>query len=254
MTWYHLRHRSVWYGPGSDAAGDVELPRPALFAWGDGERYENPELLREILRGNVIARDYVAKIAEVPHPAPTLPQPAPHLVGTPEWYDFRVSDHLRRGGSENLATAYYLGYGKKYGLRFSEDSWPDFTDEGRLWVEDVRVCLHLALENELLKDPARYAGLEQEAEGVGLRTLAFDTHSDAYIAAGVGRLPLADLLIIFSTPDLPDLVGPTGLWQALETVPWVAKEELTKLLGRHVDTARANAEQKIIGRREPEEV
>lgn len=253
MTWYHVRHVSVLYGPGSETAGDVELPRPALFAWGSGEKYENPELARQILRGNPVAADYVARIAQMSRPPAHLPQPAPHLVGQPEWYDFRVADHLSRGGkTDDNAGSYYLNYGKKYGIRFSTESYPDFTTDGKLWCEAVRVYLHLALEMELLKDPARYARLELENDGVGLKTLAFDTHSDAYVAAGVSKLPVADLAIIFSTPDLKDLVSPTGIWQAFETVPSVVKEELKKWLGRPDDTQAARAQEKIIERRQPE--
>ncbi|MBA2320100.1 MAG: hypothetical protein H0V89_02995 [Deltaproteobacteria bacterium] len=246
MTWYRLRHGSVWYGPGSDEGGDVALDRPATFTWGDGEPYENPELGREVQRGNPVAREYVARIASMARPTPQAAQPCPSRVGTPEWYDFRVADHERRGGSpDDLTTAYYLSYGKKYGHRFSEERYPHFTPAGKHWCEAVRVYLHLALEMELLKSPEEYARLELENRGLGLRTLAFDTHSDAYVAAGVSSLPAADLAIIFSTPDLQDLVSPTGIWQALETAPSVVKEEVKKLFGSRLDQAAIHAQDKI---------
>ena len=63
---------------------------------------------------------------------------------------------------------------------------------------------------------------------------------------------MADLARIFATPDLKDLVSPTGIWQAFETVPSVIKEELKKWLGRPDDVQAERAQVKIIERRQPE--
>lgn len=245
LPWYQLGHGSVLYPPAREAAGDVLLEKPAIYAWGDKVRYENPELGRQVQAGLPVAVVYVERIASISRPKDGA-IPCPERVGTPEWYDFRVEDHLRRGGREDdETTKYYLNYGKKYGLRFSEEKYPKFTEQGKRWCEAVRVCLHVALENEILADNQKYARLERDNDGWGLRALAYDTHADAYIAAGVARLPASDLAIIFSTPDLVDLVSPSGIWQAFETAPWVIKEELKKLLGSQVDVAKAAAERKI---------
>jgi hypothetical protein len=251
LPWYQLGHGSVLYPPARES-GDVWLEKPATYAWGDGHRYENPELGREIQSGHAVAVAYAERIAGMNRPTdPALAVPCPERVGTPEWYDFRVADHLRRGGrTDDKTTGYYLDYGKKYGLRFSEVEYPKLTDAGKRWCEAVGVCLHVALEMEILADAAKYARLERENDGWGLRALAYDTHADGYVAAGVARLPPADLAIIFSTPDLVDLVSPSGIWQAFETAPSVVKEELKKLLGSQRDTARQQAEDKIVDRGE----
>lgn len=229
MTWYRRAYGCVLYPPGSAEPADEQLPRPAIYRWGDGEAFENPELGRQLLRGNPAATAYVARIARTGRPSHSAAWPAPHTVGTPEWYDSRTEDHLRRGGAaDDRVSRYYQGYGKKYCIRFSADLYPQLSDDGQRWVIDARMHLHLAIEEALLRDPHAYADLERD--GQAFEEMAYGTHSDAYLAAGLASLPLADLSRIFAAPDMKDLLTPKAVAQVVETAPAVVRERLRDLL------------------------
>jgi hypothetical protein len=138
-----------------------------------------------------------------------LPTPiAP--VGSLDYYAERHADFEQREPGRS-APDYYLGYGDRYVRRFSEEVYPLLSAAGQRWLVDVRVGLQVAIEDELARDPNAFAVLE--ADGPAFRRFAFDTHPQAYWDAGLGGLPVADLLTIGLTPDSEDLLSFEGIVQ-----------------------------------------
>ena len=211
--------------PAGDAAAEGHLPGDS-FSWGDGTTFANPELARQLAMANGEARAYAARIAAT-RPVPVLPRPYPERLGTPEWYDARRDDHLIRHEGNPEPPSYYLAYGKKYCLRFSEALYPDLSDAGQRWLIKTRTYLQLAIEERLLDDPDGFDALESDDER--FQAFAFETHARAYLAGGLAALPVEDLLAIAATPDLRDLLTPEGLAQILETAPIVAIADLARL-------------------------
>ena len=101
------------------------------------------------------------------------------------------------------AAGYYAGFGHAYCDRFTQDAQPMMSEVGQRWLDDVRTCLQLALED--IDDEA----ISCEA----LQTLAYATHPQCYVEAGFCELPRSDAWTVVNTVDFRDL----GIRQALET-------------------------------------
>ncbi len=138
-----------------------------------------------------------------------LPRAIP-AVGSLDYYVERHDDFVDRE-PDRSAPDYYLGYGDKYVRRFSEDVYPLLSGPGQTWLVNVRVGLQEAIEAERARDPAAFGALE--GDSAAFRRFAFDTHPQAYWDAGLGGLPVADLLTIGLTPDTPDLLSFEGIVQ-----------------------------------------
>lgn len=192
-----------------------------------GSSYENPELARQFALGNGEVGSYVQAIAEADPErwdgASMMPRPYPELLGTPEWYDARVADHLRRHHGDPAPPDYYLDYGKKYCLRFSEDLYPQLSDEGKAWLIKTRTELQRLIEEKLINEPREFVRLESDSEA--FRDFAFKTHKGAYLNGGLATLPMVDLVAIGQTPDLADLLSEAGLSQVISTGLPVAEVE-----------------------------
>ncbi|HCH62665.1 MAG: hypothetical protein CL927_08430 [Deltaproteobacteria bacterium] len=146
--------------------------------------------------------------------AARLPAPIP-AVGSLDYYALRHADFAdRHAASGSSPPDYYLGYGDKYVRRFSHEVAPLLSAAGQTWLVDVRQRLQVAIESERERDPAAFDTLE--LDGAAFRSFAFDTHPECYWAAGLGELPLADLLTIGLTPDTPDLLSFDGLGQVAD--------------------------------------
>jgi hypothetical protein len=138
-------------------------------------------------------------------------------VGDLNYYADRHADFMARHGAAGLAPPdYYLGYGDKYVRRFTNEVGPLLSDPGKVWLVDVRTRLQVAIESERERDPAAFDTLEQNS--AAFRTFAFDTHPQCYWDAGLGGLPVADLLTIGLTPDTPDLLSFDGIGQVADIV------------------------------------
>ncbi len=145
--------------------------------------------------------------------APSLAEPgacAPD--GGLDYYRCRAADFRDRNPSD-AAPEYYLAYGDRYVRRFSAETRPLLSPAGRAWLDRVRAGLQAALEAQRARDPAGFARLERDRSA--FLDFAYATHPAAYFAAGLEALPVRDLLIIGSTPDLQDLLTPRGLAQVL---------------------------------------
>jgi len=130
--------------------------------------------------------------------------------GSLDYYSDRHDDFVEREPGRP-APDYYLGYGDRYVRRFSQQVYPLLSPAGQAWLVEVRVGLQVAIEDERDRDPRAFAALE--ADGPAFRRFAFDTHPQAYWDAGLGGLPVADLLTIGLTPDSEDLLSFEGVMQ-----------------------------------------
>ena len=111
---------------------------------------------------------------------------------------------------------YYLDYADRYLRRFTFETRRLLSPRGQAWVDQVRLELQRAVEVERAADPAAFAALERDREA--FLDFAYETHPAAYDAAGIDELPLRDLLLIGSTPDLQDLFSRRGRDQIMEVV------------------------------------
>jgi hypothetical protein len=218
---------SVLY-PTEDQLEHPPGPENGGFETADGEAFANPELARQIERGNAGAAEYAEDIARTPAPEAGLPQPFPKLLGTPEYYDARHEDHLNRHHGKPPPPHYYLDYGRKYCVRFSEELYPRLSEAGKAWCVATRTNLQLAIEKTLLANPVAFDALESTSEG--FHAFAFGTHPNAYLDAGLAELPVMDLILISMTPDLGDLLTPDGLAQIGVVLPEVAPEKIREAI------------------------
>jgi hypothetical protein len=100
-------------------------------------------------------------------------------------------------------SGYLIGYGTKYAERFYRKTRPWMSPAGRQWIDDVLVCL---------QDELR-ASIDSETSCPDVRTIAFDTHPDCYVAAGFCDLPFLDWLAVFTTVDATDWFSADALRQ-----------------------------------------
>ncbi len=127
-----------------------------------------------------------------------------------DYYRCRADDvERRRPGAP--PPSYYLGYGDRYARRFTEESRALLSPEGRRWLDRTRLALQVAMEARRAADPAAFAALETDE--ARFLDFAYATHPDAYLASGLERLPLRDLVVIATTPDAQDILTPRGLAQ-----------------------------------------
>jgi Ca2+-binding RTX toxin-like protein len=137
------------------------------------------------------------------------------LIGSLDYYKFRYNDFVRRNPGV-VPPDYYLNYGDKYARRFSSETFSGLSNEGKEWLIRTRKNLQKEMENRLNSNPNDYARLERNPDA--FRDFAYSTHPDAYLDAGLKRLPLSDLIKIASTPDIQDILTPSGLKQVGEVI------------------------------------
>jgi hypothetical protein len=186
LSGYHLRHKSVLYPGSADALALGESPDQCSYdsdldsyhLGARGAWFENPELARQLQMGNQAAVEHLEKLRSWEHGS-DKPRPFPDKLGTPDWYDARHLDHLRRHRENPPPPSYYLEYGKKYCLKFSEELYPKLSKAGQAWVVSTRMRLQLELEEILLGDPAGFS--EMELNDKQFRATAFSTHKKAYL-------------------------------------------------------------------------
>jgi hypothetical protein len=138
------------------------------------------------------------------------------ITGTPDWYYARHDDAEARLAGEGLTPpSYYLDYGGKYCTAFTKDLRPKLSPEGQAWCDATALALQDAIESHRAADPLGYVTLEKD--DAAFTKFAFETHPDAYLNSGLDELGPGDLLLIGTTPEVADLVGPGGLVQVVDT-------------------------------------
>ena len=165
--------------------------------------------------------------------AARLPTPLPGMIGKVGYYEARKDDFVSRHSSASPPD-YYMNYGDKYAKRFTTVLKPTLSGEGQAWLQRAFVLLQQAMENRLTTSRSAFATLE--LNGAAFRAFAYGTHPNAYVAAGLSKLPPSDLLKISTTPDMGDLLTIDGVSQMVETglkvlpqwgsqgVDWAAKK------------------------------
>ncbi len=145
--------------------------------------------------------------------------------GSLHYYRFRQRDFIQRN-PQLVPPDYYLSYGDRYIRRFTVRTRPLLSEPGQQWLDQTRVLLQVFLEDAIQADPAAFAVLETDSPA--FRRFAFETHPDAYWEAGLADLPIRDLILIFLTPDVADLLSDEGRDQTREIllrlqVEWSAR-------------------------------
>ncbi|HEY9899582.1 MAG TPA: hypothetical protein V6D00_10415 [Pantanalinema sp.] len=167
-------------------------------------------------------------LAQASVPVSPPPHPMAKLGGT-DYYRARYEDFQRRHpGME--APSYYLNYGEKYAKRFTEELAPKLSPAGQAWLAQARLNLQVAIEARLKADPRAFDQLELDDEA--FKQFAYDTHPEAYLSAGMERLPLKDLVRIGLTPDTKDLFTVMGLEQVAEVAAGLAAAHAKDYLDR----------------------
>jgi len=141
-------------------------------------------------------------------------------VGSQQYYLSRAKD-FRDRHPDLRAPDYYHDYGDKYVHRFATDVAPKLTPQGRDWLDKTTMGLQLAIENKRAKDPSAFDRLERDPDA--FRRFAFDSHPRAYLNAGLKDLPLKDLVRVGLTPDVKDILTPSGITQVARTAKGYVK-------------------------------
>lgn len=154
-------------------------------------------------------------------PPDALPLAVP--PGRLDYYRLRHDDFARRHPALT-PPGYYLEFGDRYAHRFMIETARDLGPRGRSWVTRTLSLLQEKIERRRESDPLGFDALERDP--AAFRAFAFDTHSDAYVEAGLAELPLEDLTRILTTPDLRDLLTFESVLEVDETkkslvIEWV---------------------------------
>lgn len=128
-----------------------------------------------------------------------------------------------------LPPDYYLCYGYKYAMRFTNELFPELSPRGKTWLITARLNLQLAIEQRLLRDPEEFAALERSPDD--FRDFCFGSHAVAYLDAGLANLPLGDLALIGTTPDIGDLFTTAGMAQVVEVAFGIAGRQEAGVFG-----------------------
>ncbi len=165
----------------------------------------------------------------------TGPHPNPVPIGTDHYYRDRLADFGERRPAAS-PPEYYADFGDKCLHQFRQTE-PELTPLGREWLQSTLVDLQRRMEERREQDPVDFGRLELDSDEFA--KMAFEMHSDAYLASGIAELPVADLRRIAATPDVADLITPEGLAEIGEVIGGVASERtiapLRRLLRSIVD-------------------
>ncbi len=129
-----------------------------------------------------------------------IPPPVtPTELGACHYYTWRIDNFVsRHKGCARKPPEYYLNYGFKYCVRFGTVTAPKLSAIGKVWLQKARLFLQQRMEKEIKLNP------DLELDSPKFTQMAFDTHAGAYWDAGLGTLPLTDLVIIGYTPDIKE--------------------------------------------------
>jgi hypothetical protein len=139
----------------------------------------------------------------------------------------------RHKGCDLRPPTYYLGYGYKYCVRFGTETAPKLSPAGKAWLAKARYLLQRYIEDKLPLNP------EVELDSAKFKDFAFKTHPRAYWKAGLGDLPITDLIIIGFTPDFKEWLDPGTRAQAYDIggrMVTMYKEEFEDAIRKRTDS------------------
>ena len=202
--------------------------------------------------------------------------PPSMVTGRCDYYQNRYDNYIERhrfdskSGGDNPPN-YYLNYGFKYCSKFSKETMPKLSPQGKEWLRNTLERLQTFMEagvvdrewkadiNEAYNDYIdKKGGAKKFYTGIECRDsdftkFAFATHPDAYNPSMFKNLTCQDLITIGATPS--DEYMPSGkhkldtLWQVIyvgeeldrrdDILPILANcmEEGASYLGKKVDEA-----------------
>jgi uncharacterized protein YqjF (DUF2071 family) len=140
-------------------------------------------------------------------------------IGSRGYYRARHEDFGARHGDRE-PPPYYLEYGDKYFERFQELR-ERLSETGSSWVERTARKLQEAIEARCRLNPGAFDKLECRPRE--FTAFAYGSHPTAYLEAGLGALPLHDLMLVVKTPDAKDLLTERGIVQVLRTATELAR-------------------------------
>jgi len=126
-------------------------------------------------------------------------------LGKTEYYEKRAKDFEERNPGKK-APDYYREYGDKYVKRFDKLK-PELSEEGQGWMERTKDRLQFKMEAGLR------SGEWDESKPEELKEKAYDSHSEAYLEAGLADLPQEDIDKVLTAVDRGDLVFS---WDAIQ--------------------------------------
>lgn len=162
------------------------------------------------------------------------------------YYQERRKDFIKRADPGETPPDYYMNYGDLYAKRFSLELRPKLSADGQGWVDRTLRLLQVYMEDRRDANPFEFAELERDPER--FKQFAYETHSSAYVNAGVCDLSVIDQWQIVNTPNLKDIltlggVGQIGESMAMCMAVWTAPEGMSPW-GRGHDEAPADDAQK----------
>lgn len=132
------------------------------------------------------------------------------LFGTTEYYKWRETDFQLRNFLSNQQLSppnYYLNYGDKYSVRFTEKIRPKLSEKGQEWLDKTLVLLQLSTEALLMKDRSL------ELDPIAYRKQLFALHPHVYETAGFFELSFRDFLMVVTHLDVKDTISKEGRLQ-----------------------------------------
>ena len=163
----------------------------------------------------------------------TIPPLVPNdILGTTGYYRWRHDNFLDRHPEleqtcSDCIPDYYLDYGERYVIKFTDDLYPKLSNRGKEWLVRARLNLQVAIEDHIRTDGLAFALLEENPSL--FRKFAFDSHADAYLDAGLADLPLTDLMKIGTTPSIKDLLSKDGTMQVFQISNALGKDRVKKI-------------------------
>jgi hypothetical protein len=131
-------------------------------------------------------------------------------LGKTEYYEKRAKDFKERNPGEK-APDYYREYGDKYVKRFDKLK-PELSKDGQKWMERTKDLLQVKMESGLR------SGEWDESKPEELKEKAYDSHSDAYLEAGLADLPQEDIEKIVGVVDRLDMTNGSAIKESLEVL------------------------------------
>lgn len=187
-----------------------EIKKHVLPNLGKEGKKEVESIIEMIQNGSLDYEIYKEGIEKKPElGSKAKPTNLRHLVGKDLYYIARARDYQIRNNTNEIPQ-YYVEYGAKYMFAFKYDTRNELSEQGQKWLDDTLVNLQDEMENVVSENPQ----CETIPRGMpeSLKKLAFDSHVDAYLNAGICNVA-DDWSDIVFTPDLSDLWD--GKWQSL---------------------------------------
>jgi uncharacterized protein YqjF (DUF2071 family) len=149
------------------------------------------------------------------------PASCAELFGKADYYQARHDDFVVRH-DDLRPPDYYLGYGRKYFLRFHELR-EKLSQAGKDWVDRTAKILQKLIEDARDEDLFGFDALECDPDA--FKHFAYGTHPQAYLDGGIADLPPTDILKVAQAPDTEDLLTHDGLAQVVRTAMEVLREK-----------------------------